>query len=356
MVREIVTISVGEAGINVANHTWKRYCEEHNISRDGHVEDQKSQPGIPAPIPDPEFDPTPDTPPQCFFDETKDQIFVPRNISIDLDPSTIENIKCNDTNMQQLLDPEFLLSHKEDTGGVFASGRYTLGNEIIDQFDNKLRKLSEKCDNLQGFMIHSSIVGGTGSGLGSLILDDSLPRNYRKKINFTFTSGFYNLSKACSLVEIDYDPVVAPYNALSGLNSLIEGAHASIMFDNSKIYHLCQRYLDCRFPSYDDLNGVISAAISNITVNFRFLNKNTSTNWNARNKINIVDKNMNELENNLVLLPRLHFLYTSMAPMITSRRAKWYSCSGTSRQMSPEGWYNVTEDCFDAKYFSIKLS
>ena len=35
MVREVLTVNVGECGINVGHTVWQQYCAEHNIECDG---------------------------------------------------------------------------------------------------------------------------------------------------------------------------------------------------------------------------------------------------------------------------------------------------------------------------------
>lgn len=56
----------------------------------------------------------------------------------------------------------------------------------MDQCLDRVRILADNCSNLQGFMIFNSVGGGTGSGLGSLLLQ-RLSNEYGKtqKIGFT---------------------------------------------------------------------------------------------------------------------------------------------------------------------------
>lgn len=69
-----------------------------------------------------------------------------------------------------MFHPDYLISGKEDAANNFARGRYTIGKEIIDLALDKIRKLADNCTGLQGFMVTQSVGGGTGSGLGSLLL------------------------------------------------------------------------------------------------------------------------------------------------------------------------------------------
>lgn len=47
---------------------------------------------------------------------------------------------------------------------------YTEGAELIDSIQETIQKQAEACDAIQGFQILHSLGGGTGAGLGSLML------------------------------------------------------------------------------------------------------------------------------------------------------------------------------------------
>lgn len=51
---------------------------------------------------------------------------------------------------------------------------------------DRIRKLSDNCTGLQGFLVFNAVGGGTGSGLGSLLLE-RLSVDYGKKSKLGFT-------------------------------------------------------------------------------------------------------------------------------------------------------------------------
>jgi tubulin beta len=55
-------------------------------------------------------------------------------------------------------------------GNNWAKGYYTEGAELVDQILDIARGQAERSDNLQGFQVLHSLGGGTGSGLGALLL------------------------------------------------------------------------------------------------------------------------------------------------------------------------------------------
>ena len=77
-----------------------------------------------------------------------------------------------------------------------------------------------------------SLGGGTGSGLGSLLLE-RLKEEYADKLSFNFSilPGSTNGGNS--------DVVVEPYNSVLALNSLIEHSDATFTVENSALNRLC---------------------------------------------------------------------------------------------------------------------
>ena len=59
---------------------------------------------------------------------------------------------------------------QSSAGNNWAKGHYTEGAELVDQILDVTRREAENCDCLQGFQIAHSLGGGTGSGLGTLLI------------------------------------------------------------------------------------------------------------------------------------------------------------------------------------------
>ena len=86
---------------------------------------------------------------------------------------------------KQLFHPEQLISGKEDAANNYARGHYTIGKELIDNVLDRVRKLSDNCTGLQGFLVFHSFGGGTGSGFTSLLME-RLSVDYGKKSKLEF--------------------------------------------------------------------------------------------------------------------------------------------------------------------------
>ena len=166
--RECISVHVGQAGCQIGNACWELYCLEHGIQPDGTMPSDKT-------VGDDSF--------STFFTETGAGKHVPRAIFVDLEPSVIDEVRTG--TYRQLFHPEQLVTGKEDAANNYARGHYTIGKEIVDLVLDRIRKLSDQCSGLQGFLIFHSFGGGTGSGFTSLLME-RLSVDYGKKSKLEF--------------------------------------------------------------------------------------------------------------------------------------------------------------------------
>jgi tubulin alpha len=181
-----------------------------------------------------------------FFSETGAGKHVPRSVFLDLEPTVIDEVRTG--TYRQLFHPEQLISGKEDAANNFARGHYTIGKEIVDLALDRIRKLADNCTGLQGFLVFNAVGGGTGSGLGSLLLE-RLSVDYGKKSKLGFT--IYPSPQVSTAV-------VEPYNAVLATHSLLEHTDVSVMIDNEAVYDICRRNLDIERPTYTNLNRLVA--------------------------------------------------------------------------------------------------
>merc|ERR1719265_2209998 len=176
---------------------------------------------------------------KTFFEETQGGSYVPRALNVDLEPSVLDDIRTG--KLQSLFHPEFLVENKEDAANNFARGHYTVGKEVMDKVNDRLRKLVDNSENVQGFMINHAVGGGTGSGLGMLILERCAV-DYRKKSKIGFEIYPSPNISTC---------IVEPYNALLSTHWLLDHTDVSLLLDNEAIYVICKKNLSIKKPSYD---------------------------------------------------------------------------------------------------------
>merc|ERR1712050_576334 len=101
--------------------------------------------------------------------------------------------------------------------------------------------------------------------------------------------------------------IVEPYNAMLSTHWLLDHTEVSILLDNEAIYAICQKQLDIKRPSYKELNMIIAKVISSMTASLRF-----------DGELNV---DLGEFKTNLVPFPRLHFMTTALAPVISKKKA-----------------------------------
>lgn len=164
--REIISLHIGQAGVQTGNACWELYCLEHGIKPDGTMPNAGDDQGF-----------------QTFFSETGSGKYVPRAVMVDLEPTVVDEVR--NGAYSQLFHPDQLISGKEDAANNYARGHYTVGKDLLDTTLNRIRKIADQCDGLQGFLIFHSVGGGTGSGFGSLLLE-RLSADYGKKSKLDF--------------------------------------------------------------------------------------------------------------------------------------------------------------------------
>lgn len=200
-----------------------------------------------------------------------------------------------------LFRPDNFVFGQSGAGNNWAKGHLTEGAELTDQVMDTIRREVEGCDCLQGFQVTHSIGGGTGSGLGTLLLS-KVREEYPDSIMATFS-----IVPSPKVSEV----VVEPYNATLSMHQLVENSDETFCIDNEALYDICKRTLKLSDPSYGDLNHLVSAVMSGITTCFRFPGQ--------------LNSDLRKLAVNMVPFPRLHFFSVGFAPLIPRGAASFRS-------------------------------
>merc|ERR1712070_1343540 len=183
----------------------------------------------------------------------------------------------------QLFRPDNFVFGQNGAGNNWAKGHYTEGAELIDSVLGVVRKEAEGCDCLQGFQMCHSLGGGTGSGMGTLLIS-KVREEYPDRVMCTYS--VFPSPKVS-------DTVVEPYNAVLSFHQLVENSDESLLLDNEALYDICFRTLKLTTPTFG----------------LRFPGQ--------------LNCDLRKLAVNMIPFPRPHFFMPGFAPL-TSRGSQQY--------------------------------
>jgi tubulin gamma len=208
---------------------------------------------------------------------------------------------------KNIYNPENFYIHKDGTGAGNNWGMgYSMGEQVHEDILEMIDREADGSDSLEGFMMLHSIAGGTGSGLGSYMLE-RLNDRFPKKLIQTY-SVFPNTQ--------DGDIVVQPYNSLLSMRRLTQNADSvvrtdlatshqtiltlQVVLDNGALSKIAADRLHVMNPSFEQTNQLVSTVMSASTTTLRY------PGYMHNDLVGIVAS--------LIPTPRCHFLMTSYTP------------------------------------------
>uniref|UniRef100_A0A0N4ZUI9 Tubulin beta chain n=1 Tax=Parastrongyloides trichosuri TaxID=131310 RepID=A0A0N4ZUI9_PARTI len=297
--REIVHVQTGQCGNQIGAKFWEVISEEHGIQPDGSFVGDNADKCLDR------ID--------VYYNEANGGKYVPRAVMVDLEPGTMDSIRSS--TYGQLFRPDNFVFGQSGAGNNWAKGHYTEGAELVENVMDVVRKEAEGCDCLQGFQLTHSLGGGTGSGMGTLLIS-KIREEYPDRIMSSFS--VFPSPKVS-------DTVVEPYNATLSVHQLVENTDETFCIDNEALYDICFRTLKLASPTYGDLNHLVSMTMSGVTTCLRFPGQ--------------LNADLRKLAVNMVPFPRLHFFMPGFAPL-AARGVSAYNALSV-----PE----LTQQMFDAK-------
>jgi len=300
---ETLSIYIGTPAVNLAVNTWELLTLEHGIKPDGTVQS----------ISEDSFSKLKD--PSSFFTQTKSGKNVPKALLFDLDPFSLNEVRQGV--YRTLFDSENLINGKSPA--TLYSIAYDSGKIYLDKILDKIRKMADNCQNLESIMIYSSLNGGTGAGVTSLLLEN-LADLYERvdKIGVNFYPS-KTVGKNHNYMD---------YNLGYSILNVLEFLDVSIALDNETIYKICEANFGGSLVYYSSVNRVISQYISGLT---------------APNRLEGALKiGLGDLKDYLIPSPQLKYLVPSFAPLTSAEKV--YQKENTV--------YEITDSLF-SKGFSL---
>ncbi|CAG8597461.1 13097_t:CDS:2, partial [Acaulospora colombiana] len=211
---------------------WSQLCAEHGISKDGILEDFATEGGDRKDV---------------FFYQADDEHYIPRALLLDLEPRVINNILASP--YSNLYNPENIYLSKDGgvAGNIWAYG-FSQAEKVCEDIFEMIDREADGSDSLEGFMLLHSIAGGTGSGMGSFLLE-RLNDRYPKKLIQTY-SVFPNNEEVS-------DVVVQPYNSILTLKRLTNNADCVIVLDNAALNRIACDRLHIQNPTFTQTNQLV---------------------------------------------------------------------------------------------------
>ncbi|XP_020863843.1 tubulin epsilon chain isoform X1 [Phascolarctos cinereus] len=240
-----------------------------------------------------------------------------RALLIDMEEGVVNEILQGP--LKDIFDSKQLITNVSGSGNNWAVGYKVFGSQYQDQIVEKLRQTAEHCDCLQCFFIIHSMGGGTGSGLGTFILnvlEDEFPEVYRF-VTSVFPSG-------------EDDVITSPYNSVLAMKELNEHADCVLPIENESLFDIVSKINQMvtsgkpgttvkpeslvtlneggikkklQEKPFDTMNNIVGNLLLNLTSSARFEGS--------------LNMDLNEITMNLVPFPQLHYLVSSLTPLCT---------------------------------------
>ena len=275
--REIVTVHTGQCGNQIGARLWQMLLAEHASA--GPIYDSAAS---------------------CMFanlDSKTGAVLAAndpvsalkaRAVLVDMETGVINQTLRSP--IGPLFDSTQTVTDVSGSGNNWAHGYVEYGRLYSEAISDLVRTQLELCDSCGAIMCVNSIGGGTGSGLGSRILEnlaDEFP-------------GITQIVTAVVPAGAD-DVVTSPYNALLSLAAFREAADIVIPVDNLALARLASG-THTRLP-FDAMNGVVGKMWVDLTAPVR----------QGRNAD--LELNLHRLASDLVPYPHCNYLIPSITPV-----------------------------------------
>lgn len=305
--RQILSLYIGQSGVQLGNAIWELLSLEHGIKVDASLSSEHIEYGGDKSI-------------KSFFYFLKCQNgkCLPRCIFLDTESMVIDEVR---TGSYKDFFPHYsLISGDEDAANLYPRGYNISCKTLWIPTVQTLRRLWESSDYINDIMVFRSCCGGTGSGGTALFL-----REIKKEFSKINVSEFAIIPSPCISISI-----VEPYNTILTLFQTMRTATLTIALDNEALYGISKSNLHIKCPSYFNINKIIAQGFSSVTASSRFDSVRSS--------------DFEMYHTNLIPFPKLKYLIISYAPILPS----------SMKYVEPCDIHSLTEEVFKREHFMVK--
>eukprot|EP01132_Coremiostelium_polycephalum_P004587 gene4587-5726_t len=302
----------GEEGFG--SEFWKQLCKEHGINPKGYLE-EFVVPGMDRK--------------DVFFYQSDDDHYVPRALLLDLEPRVIDSIRSSEYSNFFNRENIFVSPKGTGAGSNWANGYQqaeSFAETILDMIDRE----ADSSESLEGFLLTHSISGGTGSGMGSFLMEQ-LNDHYPKKLLQTY-----------SVFPEDSSMVVQAYNSLLTMKRLITNVDSTVVLDNNALHRIAVEHLHVEQPTMSQTNSLVSTVMSASTTTLRYPG--------------YMNNDLVGMLASLIPTPKCHFLITGYTPLSIDRQIESHRKTSVldvmRRLLQPQN-IMVSAPTKNGKYISI---
>jgi len=293
-----IVVQIGQCGNQIGYQFWDAALKEHTSLGKNALSDESFS---------------------SFFDiadEEKERGGLKaRAVLIDMEEGVVNEIM-KKSPIASVFNNKQFITDQSGAGNNWAVGHLEYGKQYRDVISNVIRKTAEKCDCLTCFFCIHSMGGGTGSGLGTFVLqllEDEYPDVFR------FVTAVYP--------SADDDVITSAYNSTLAMHMLTECADCVVPIENQALINIVNRVesstnklkngertsTDARADAkrsrpFDSMNNIVANLLLNLTSSSRF-----------EGSLNV---DLNEISTNLVPYRKLHYLTSSMTPLYSLANSK----------------------------------
>ncbi|CAD5233284.1 unnamed protein product [Bursaphelenchus xylophilus] len=239
----VIALQVGQCGNQLGQAFLAELCQRHGIGPDGVAEEKELDRRDMKDV---------------FFYESDAKKYIYRCVLADLEPRVLTKVQNSEYGSVYNSENVYTASQGGGAGNAWASG-YGQGREAMEAVMEIIQKEAEASDWLECFMLTHSVSGGTGSGMGSKLLE-SVRDCYPKK-----------LLQAYSVFPVkgESNVVVEPYNAVLTTCRLAEYADLVMVVDNKALNQVAVGS-GMEQASFETMNNMVAQMMGLATAPQRF--------------------------------------------------------------------------------------
>jgi len=241
--REVVSIHIGQAGCGVGIDVWNAI---QNEARPNRFSDTSTAGNVFG---------SSESPCGTFLYETDSGVFRPRTVFIDTDPLLHDSAFANSNLNSHGLTSEDVLIYRQDCRSIYHEGKnQSRSLNITEDGMSLVQRQLERCDRVGGIMLFRASGGGTGSGIGDLLAEETREESPKASIIEPLIYPSQN----------SWSSALEPYNAIFTLAGSHRSVSLSLLLSNEPV--LGRLGQD---SSFKDMNKVLASVIFGITASLR---------------------------------------------------------------------------------------